>query len=327
MNELLAIIISLLVYPGLLFGLVAAMAFGWLRGIIRAWSMGWSNLAPTLSLREVARRLRQGSTLPDGTYAPAMIALPVIALVCPLVVLVFLPLPGNRGAGVTDYTLDIAAAGALLLGVPVVRTAIGWLTPSPYTRIAAMRSARQLIGYLVPLTLALASIIAISTFSRFALATGYQSIHDANLNGLLRAGRILAGLAYLTCLPALARITPIREGQGAIELVGSELTEMSGRELMVMRVAESIQFVAVIGVGVTLFVLPFFATDGARGIAAIISAIVLTIGLGLWEGLGAQLRQREDFVTPYSIWFGAQTFFGILAVLTLVLAQRIGPAA
>ncbi len=330
MNELLAMIISLLVYPGLIFALVAALVFGWLRGVARATAQGWSLGMPQLAPRELLRRLRQGSTVSEGVFAPLLQALPVLAVVCPLLVLVFLPLPANRGADNGAYTADVAALAALLLGVPLVRIVLGWATPSPYTRMAATRSARQLMGYLVPFALAVAvaaavgaslHIFAIATHQPVAVTT--QSLFGLNAIRLFGLTRIVAGLAYLSCLPALAKLTPIREGQGGLDLVGSELTEISGRELLVMRIGEWVQLVAALGLGIVLFVLPFFTTDGARAIAALVSAVVAAILLGVWEGAGTYLRAaRDELDAPLSVWFGTPTFLAIISLLLLVLAQR-----
>ncbi len=330
MNALLAMIISLLVYPGLLFALVAALIFGWLRSMARATSQGWSVALPQFSLREVSRRLRQGSTVPEGVFAPLIQALPVLAVISPLLVLVFIPLPANRGADNANYTADVAALGALLLGVPIVRIVLGWATPSPYTRMAATRSARQLMGYIVPLALAIAvgatasaSLNVFGTAAHQIPVPSSQTLFGLTASQIAGGARIVAGLAYLACLPALTRLTPIRAGQGGLDLVGSELTELSGRELLLMRIGEWMQLVAALGLGIALFVLPFFATDGARAIAAIVTAVVVALLLGVWEGLGTYLRpSRDDLEAPLSIWFGTPTFLGIIALLILVLSQR-----
>jgi NADH:ubiquinone oxidoreductase subunit H len=330
MNELLAMIISLLVYPGLIFALVAALIFGWLRGVARATAQGWSIGMPIFAPREVLRRLRQGSTVPEGVFAPLMQVLPVLANICPLLVLVFLPLPANRGADNGTYTADVVALAALLLGVPVIRIVLGWATPSPYTRLAATRSVRQLMGYLVPFALAVAVAAAVgNSLKVYTIATHQsasfttQSVLGFNAARLYGLTRIIAGLAYLACLPTLAKLTPIREGQGGLDLVGNELTEMSGRELLVMRIGEWIQLVAALGLGIVLFVLPFFSTDGARAIAALVAAVVAAVLLGVWEGAGTYLRPaRDELEAPLTIWFGTPTFLGIISLLILVLAQR-----
>jgi NADH:ubiquinone oxidoreductase subunit H len=330
MNELLAMIVALLVFPGLLFALVAALIFGWIRSYAHASAQGWTGTLPRLSLREVTRRLRQGSTVSEGAFAPLIQALPILAAICPLLVLVFLPIPANRAADNNTFTADVVAVAALLLGLPLLRTLLGWATPSPYTQMAATRSARQLLGHVIPYALAVAVGVAIATSLQLYFVAHHQFTFTSTtkllgLNGtqLMGVARMLAGLAYFACLPILARITPIREGQGGMDLVGNELTELSGRELLVMRIAEWMQLIAALGFGIVLFVLPFFSGDGARAIATVVAALVGSIALGVWDGSGAYLRAaREDLVAPLSIWFGTQTFLGIIALLVLVLAER-----
>ncbi|MBA3826101.1 MAG: hypothetical protein H0X24_19650, partial [Ktedonobacterales bacterium] len=194
--------------------------------------------------------------------------------------------------------------------------------------------ARQLLGLLVPLGLAVAVAAAASgALNVFAIAlhphliSAIPGVKPANLfgldaNKLFGLARIVAGLAYLTCLPQIARLTAIREGQGSLDLVGNELTELSGRELLTMRIAEWVQLVAALGLGIALFVLPFFTGDRNRAIAAVIAAVLVAVGLGAWEGLSTYLRPREDTEAPIATWFGTQTFLGIIAILLIVMAQR-----
>lgn len=322
MNEVLAIIIALLVYPGVIFALLAAGIFGWVRGAARALAVGWEGSAPLIAPREFGRRLRQGSNVPEGVYAPALQVLPIFAAVAPLLVLVLLPLPGNVAVG-KGYSLDIAAAGALLLGMPLARTALGWIIPSPYTRIAAMRSLRRLLGYLVPMSLALAVVAILSGSLQVSIIASGAMPFTIHQPVYATAARIVAGLAYAISLPALVRLTPLREGQGSLDLVGSELTELSGRELLVMRVAEWLQLVAALALGIALFVLPFFHTDLARGLIGLGIALVVTALLGLWEGIGTRMLWRDEIAPPYTVWISTPSLVGIFAVLLLIFAQRL----
>jgi formate hydrogenlyase subunit 4 len=321
MNELLALVIALLVYPGVIFGLVAAGIFGWMRGASRAMVHGWEGATPLIAPREFSRRLRQASTMPDGVALPIPQLLPVAALVAPLLVLVLLPFPGNRAVQ-GNYTLDIVAAGSFLLGMPVARIMLGWVIPSPYTRLAALRSARQLLGYLIPLGLALAVAALVGGTTNLTVLAGTTLPTTDHQSVYAYAARIVAGLAYAVCIPVLARLTPLRTGQGAMDLVGSELTELSGRELLIMRLAEWVQLIAVLGLGIVLFIFPFFKSDLARGLAALGTALIVAVLLGLWEGVGRHLLGRDEMPAPFSVWLGTPTLVGVFAVLLLIFAQR-----
>ncbi len=322
MNPLLAAVIALIVYPGILFALVAALLLGWVRGTARALTAGWSGLMPPLSFRQISRRRRQASTLPEGAVAPVIQALPVIALVCPIVALAFVPLPGNAGLAKSDVTLDVVALSALLLGMPVARIALGLAIPSPYTRMAATRSARQLAGYALPLSMAVAAGAALSGHLTIAAISNQATTGTLSV-GLSDAARVVAGITFLICAPALARLSSLREGQGASELAAGELTELSGRELLTMRLAEYVQLVAVIFVGIALFVLPFWTTNGARGLAAVIVALLAAAVIGAWEGYAPRLRGREDYPLPISIWLGTPSLIAIVSILALVLARIV----
>jgi NADH-quinone oxidoreductase subunit H len=320
--QVLNIIISLILFPGMLFTFIMAALLGWIRSMGRALVFGWSGAAPSFSYRELLRRIRQSSTLPEGTNAFVIQGLVVVALLCPLFVLVFLPLPGNRGLGTTDYTLDIAAISALLLGVPIARFVLGLLIPSPYTRIAASRNIKQLLGYIVPLVLSVGVAVALRTTLSVAQIVNQPLKSGLNLyvGGL---ALIFAGITFATCIPTIARITPIHEGMGMMELAGSEYTELSGRELLAMRIAESMQFVATVGLGIVLFVLPFFTGDVTRLLVTLIAFLMAAGIVGISEGLIPRLRAMvDDGVAPISIWLGTPTVFGIVTIFILVMAQR-----
>ncbi|MGL1176186.1 hypothetical protein ACSTK7_23840, partial [Vibrio parahaemolyticus] len=81
--------------------------------------------------------------------------------------------------------------------------------PSPYTRLAASRSLRELIGYILPFALAITvALVALNALTGSQVAAG---IFSPNLNArFARATLVFAGIAYLLCVPALARVTGIR---------------------------------------------------------------------------------------------------------------------
>lgn len=325
MNDLISIVVSLFVFPGILFAFIATVIVAWLRGTARAASNGWAGAAPVYSFRQVMRLFQQDSVVPDGVQPVVIQALPIVALTAALLSIALLPLPANRGLGTATYGVDIATIGILLLIVPIVRIAIGLAIPSPFTRMAAIRSTRRLTGYLVPLALSLGTIAVIYG------STSVVSIAQHLLNSPLHFNdrvasltSIIAGLAYFACLPELARLSSLHEGAGNLELVGSELTEISGRELFVMRAAEMMQSVAAIGFGITLFVMPFFTNDIARGLVAFVSLCVAALLLGWWEGLAPFLRTSEDDSAPIAIWVSVPTFLGVLAILGIILSQRFG---
>jgi NADH:ubiquinone oxidoreductase subunit H len=336
MSDPLAIIISFLLYPGIIFGLVAAVLFGWLRGMARSLAQGWRIVTPAISVREITRRLRQTSTLPEGTHPIVIQALPILAVLCPLLALVFLPFPGNCGLGASSsscarqmssvYSGDVVVVASLLLVAPLVHIALGWSIQSPYTRLAATRSARRLMGYLVPLTLSIATLVGLSGAISLPDLAQHGFTDQVKTEWIARVALAIAGATYAMCIPGLARLTPVREGYGSLELVSGELTELSGRELLLMRLAESLQFAAVIAFGVAIFILPYFHANAvlARILIGLASAIVVAAGVGAWEGISPRFRSIEDPSEPLSVIFGVPTFVGIFALLGLVAAVRFG---
>ncbi len=317
MNVVLAVVVAVLIYPGILAAVVATWALGWMRDAARAASRGTGRPGLLSGPRDLRTTFGREALAPEGA-APWLLAFaPVLATAAPIAALVLLPVPGNPLVGVLGLTGDLIAEGALLLGMPLMRLLVGWSIASPYGRLAADRGARLLAGCALPMALALVAIAQLVGTLRLTAA---DAPHAGGMQPVAMLARVLAACAFACCLSVLARQTALREGSGELDVVASELTELSGRDLGLFRLAEGIQLVAVCGFFVAAFVLPVLTgvlTARLSPFAWVVGLVVTAGGVGTWDGLrGGHVSPASDHA-PLSWWFGIPL---LLALFALVLA-------
>lgn len=322
MNVVLAVIVAVLIYPGVLAVVVATWALGWMRDAARAAARGGGRpglLSGPLDLRTTFGR---EALAPEGA-APWLLAFaPVLATAAPVAALVLLPVPGNPLVGVVGLTGDLIAEGALLLGMPLMRLLVGWSIPSPFGRLAADRGARLLAGCALPMALALvASAQLVGTLQ----LTEADAPQPGGLQPVLVLARVLAACAFACCLPVLARPTALREGSGELDVVAGELTELSGRDLGLFRLAEGVQLVAACGVFVGAFVLPVVAgvlTVRTAPLAWVVGLVLTAVGVGMWDGMRRGRVSASADQPPLSWWFGAPLLIALFALVLAAWAVR-----
>lgn len=319
MNGIIAFILAVLLYPGVIAAGIAAVALTWARDSARA-VIGRGRFAPPLSLVEELRStFARDSLLPSGTVGWVLMLVSSVAPLFPLVALIFLPLPGNPLVSALGLTGDLIVEGGLLLGLPLMRLLIGWSTPSPYTRLAADRDVRLLAGAALPMIFALTA--SAEQVANLGLVTEPSK---SSLTVLPFIARLLAAVAFALTLPVLARVTAMRDDEGDIDLVAGELTELGGRDLACFRIAEALQLVAVAGLFTAAFVLPLFATlpNGVtRNVFWLLSIVLTALGIGAWEGISPRTVSREDR-PPLSWWLGIPLLVALLALVAAAWATR-----
>jgi len=336
-SVILGFIVAVFIYPGLLVAFGAAWALGWVRAATRGALRGALTPAPLGELRGWRTLFGRESVTPLGVQPIAVALATLLALLCPLLALILLPVPGNPLAGSLGLTGDLAAEGALLLGLPLARVFLGWATPSPFTRIAADRDARLLAGAILPLVFAFtASAEALETLGLTFLPARQLSFYP----GLAVA---LAGVAFACALPVLARLTPLHEGDPDAETLGSELSEISGRDLAAFRVGEALQLAACAALLTLAFVLPLLTgmianlttsfthlfksanlgAGVAQALVLLVGVLLVAAGLGVWEGIYTPRRASGER-PPLTWWFGIPLLLGMAALVAAAWATRGG---
>jgi formate hydrogenlyase subunit 4 len=319
LNGVLAFALAVLVYPGLVAAVIAAWALSWARQWVRAITAHESAPTPLHDVAQLRAAVERDTVTPDSVPPRVVIGASIVAAIFPLLALLLLPLPGNPLVASFGLTGDLVVEAGLLLGVPITRLFVGWIVPSPFTRLAADRGARLLAGIAVVMIFAFAANA--EQFSTLGLA---EPSSNSSLPTFALLTRVLAALAFVFTLPALARMSALRPGQSGGELLAGELTEVSGADFAGFRLAEAFQLVAVVVVFTAAFVLPLFPAIVGTGRTLLwVAGIVLTtVGIGAWEGFTTRSVTPAQERPPLTYWLGVPLLVAMLALVAAAWAAR-----
>jgi formate hydrogenlyase subunit 4 len=319
MNAVIGVLLAILVYPGVLVALLVAWALTWVRTSVFAAARGRPLSDPLALPSAVRTSFDKEAIVPAGVSAPAITTAAIVAVVGPLLALIFLPLLGNPLVGAVGLQGDLVAEGALLLALPLARLFVGWVAPSPYTRLAADRSARLLAGAVLPMALALTAAAQIFVSLRLDTVTTTTTVPF-----VATVARLLAAAAFACALPVLARVTTLAQVDQDAPLPSSELGEVSGRNLAAFRVGEAVQLVAVAVVFVAVFVMPLAAgVTGAVARYAIwaLAILAVAVGVGLWDAFRHQGPEHAER-PPVTWWLGVPVLLALAALVAAAWAGR-----
>lgn len=198
--------ISLLIYPGLIFGLLLVLAGNWfadaLSGASRSMGMGRkqggrSFARPLYTALKLAGRQRAVTSPIFGSVSASLGAesLGPVGVLAPLLALSLLPLPGSPLASRRDAG-DLLWVLALLALQPLVRALIRILRGG----MEGLRGAQEVGRFFTGLVPTLAVVAALSEVS------GVRSMHIADLMSAPESAtqtgvRVLAGAVLLFALP------------------------------------------------------------------------------------------------------------------------------
>ena len=318
MNGVLSFALATLIYPGLLAAVVAGVVLLIVRNAARGAVSGEGVAASTAPVAELRASWRDETNAPDGVSEFALTLSSGLALLAPALALILLPVPGNPLVTLIGLKGDLVAEGVLLMGLPLARLFVGWLTPTALTRVAADRGARLLVGAALALTLSLTAIAQLAD----TLTIANEPIKSPS--GVLIAARVLAALAFVCVLPVLARVSSLREPQDAEDAVPDELLEVTGRDLFNFRLGEAMQLAAAAGFFIAVFVLPFFTTTplpATLAIVWIVGLLVVAAGIGVWDALRERLPVGDDH-PPLTWWLGWPLLIALAALVVTAWATR-----
>jgi formate hydrogenlyase subunit 4 len=321
MNAVIGVLLAILVYPGLLVALLVAWALNWVRTSVFAAARGRPVSAPLAFVGAVRTAFDKEAIIPAGVSATAISVASLSAVVAPLLALIFLPLPGNPLINAVGLQGDIIAASAFLLALPLARLFVGWVAPSPLTRLATDRSARLLAGAALPMALAVTA--AAQTFISLRLDTVTT---PASAPTIILLTRALAAAAFACALPVLARATTLTQVDQQAPLPSSELGEVSGRNLAAFRVGEALQLVAVAAVFVTVFIVPLaggVTNTTVRYLIWAVAILAVAVAVALWDALRNQAVERAER-PPITWWLGVPVLLALAALVAAAWAGR-GP--
>ncbi len=240
--NLLRSLISVLIFPGLLYALPAGWLMCGFERKLRARLQG--RIGPPLSqpFFDFVKLLSKRPVERAKSDLMLLTGLTLVAVVATIGALALLPV----FAGDTGFAGDLILIIGLLEMAPICVILAGYVSKSIYGEIGATREAIVSIASNVPFLAALVAMAASAgtlRMSQVATGTPWQV-------------RTFALLAVLLCLPVKLRLNPFSLANAEHELLSGPLAEYDGRRLALWELVHSLEWVALTGLTATLLI-PF----------------------------------------------------------------------
>lgn len=291
--------VSLLIFPGGLFLLLAGMVYEWIdRKLVarlqnRVGPRWFQPLADTVKL------LAKEEVVPDGVDARLFFALPVIALAGAMTAALYVPVAGIHASYgfsgdliVTVYMLSLLTLGTGLAGAN---------TLDRFSLIGATRTLTQLFSYEAPFLLALLGPAIVADSWRIGEIVEYAEGHWLLLT------QPVGFLVALIGLMGKLELPPFDAPEAETEIVAGALTEYSGRGLALFHLGKGVELV----IGLTL-VSSFYLGGVANPLMFVLKTLALLSVLAGMQALMTRLRIDQTV----GLWWR----YGALLVLVQFLA-------
>jgi len=260
MNIVVRYAITVLLYPGGLFALLAGWFLLSVGEALAARKLGVRGAAFRQPVYDFFKLLNKTTSLPARTETAGVRLIPLVVVMAPLLALILLPLPGNLAADSPTTSGDLLAVLFLLFLPSLAPIFLGNLLPSPYGRVAAQRAIRRAGVLIALLLLSMLAIAAQRGSLSLSLLTIQQS-HPSPASVILDA---LAGLLFCLCLPALLPQAKWGLFRDKPELVAGPYTDLTGADLALLQLGAAVQQIAAGSLLASVFILPF-----VPGVAAV----------------------------------------------------------
>lgn len=317
MNGIAGFALAIFIYPGLLAALVVGWLLFWVRDLAHG-ALGAKDVpGPLHTVAQLRATYQSETSILEGMRPAVLTVSGVVAVVFPLLALIFLPVPANPLVSLLGFAGDLVVEAALLLGLPLARLAVGWATPMDAARRAADRAARLLAGASLPLALALIAAAQLS---------GVLSLRSvpSSVSVVTVVAQVLAAAAFACALPVLARRFAVRERGETHPAPEGELAGVTGRDLALFRLGEVLQLVAVCGVFVGALILPLVQSvpdSTHRTLIWIVGVVLTAAGIGAWEGVRGTSEPGNER-PPLTWWLGIPVLLALAALVVAAWATR-----
>jgi formate hydrogenlyase subunit 4 len=293
-------LVRLLVFPGLVYAVLAAFLMEWLyrkvvaraqRRIGPPFYQPFFDLVKLLSKKPVDRPVLQGAI---------MTALPLLAVAASLGSISLLPVLQDRGGFPGDLVLLVS----LIELVPLCFVLAGFVSRSLFGGIGAAREAVLTLSYNVPFLMAL--------FALVIGAGGFSLASVASVPSL--AIRIPALLALLMTLPVKLHLNPFSAADAEQEIYAGALTEYDGPRLALWKLAHVLEWVALTGLW-TVLAFPLASMAAPVGVVAfIVVSFALVVLLAIVSAATARLKTAQ-IARFYWMWGLGVAVIALVAAL------------
>lgn len=256
--------------PGFLLTVVVGMIASWIArkvsGLVQ-WRVGPPLLQP---LYDIAKLMGKEILIPQEANRAVFVMAPLVGMAGVLLLstmlwrVAFTPAELFVGDIIVAVYLLVLPSLALILGSSA--------SASPHASIGTSREMKLVMGYELPLVLALIVVI-IKTGGQISLAAIAQQTTALSVSGML------AFLISLLCIHAKLGFVPFDMAEAETELASGILMEYSGALLAVWKIMQAMMLVALPMFLVTVFMGGFGATGAslAWGIGKYVLVLVLII--------------------------------------------------
>ncbi|MCK4751885.1 MAG: NADH-quinone oxidoreductase subunit H [Planctomycetes bacterium] len=266
MTEPLQILFWVVVFPGFLFTLILGLVASWIVRKVSAlvqWRVGPPLLQP---FYDVIKLMGKEILIPQEAQRTIFTMAPVVSVAGTLLLSMMLWRVSLAG---TSFVGDIIVAIYLMVLPSLALILGGSASASPHATVGTSREMKLVMGYELPLLLALIVVI-IKSGGQLSLVAIAQNAPVLSISGML------AFLASLMCVQAKLGFVPFDMAEAETELGSGILMEYSGALLAVWKVAQAMMLVALPLFLVTVF-LGGFTSSLWAGIGKYVLVLVLII--------------------------------------------------
>ena len=290
----------IIVFPGFVFTLVVGLIASWIARKVSAlvqWRVGPPLFQP---FYDVMKLLGKETLIPEQAQHAVFIASPLVGLAGVLLLSTMLWRisidPGTLFVGdiIVAIYLMVLPSLALILGSSA--------SASPHAAIGTSREMKLVMGYELPLVLALIVVI-IKTGGQLNLAAIAQYTPALSISGMI------AFLASLLCVQAKLGFVPFDIAESETELASGVLMEYSGALLAVWKVMQAMMLVALPMFLVVVFLGGFDVESGGAITVSILKYVMVLVLIILIKNTNPRVRIDQ-----------AMKFFWVYCGIALVLA-------
>ncbi|MEM4246052.1 MAG: complex I subunit 1 family protein [Candidatus Bathyarchaeia archaeon] len=245
--------LQIIVFPGILFLIALAFFYEWFdRKVYARFQNRVGPLYTGVSgflqpFADFIKLLSKEDITPIHADRAFFTAMPILSVATILTATVFIPVTSY--SGIVSFKGDLIVAIALLTIYCIILFLSGTFSLDRFSSVGAERVVTQLLGYEIPMTLAVVSV-AISAGS--LTLSEIVRVQSSN-SWFILFPEIIGFIVFLVAAQAELERIPFDIPEAETEIVAGWQTEYSGRKLALFRLSIDLELVYMSGLAVTLF--------------------------------------------------------------------------
>jgi NADH-quinone oxidoreductase subunit H len=310
MYEPIVDLLKIFIFPGFIFVMALALIFEWIDR--KFYARLQNRVGPLYTgpggilqpLADIIKLLSKEDIVPKAADKTFFSSMPAFAFALMLTAATLLPIASV--SGLISFKGDLILAIALMTIYCIIVYLSGAFSMNRFSLVGAERAISQLLGYEIPMTLAVVGV---------ALGAGSLTISDIVMaqdspsHWLIFGPQALGFAIFLIAVQAELERLPFDIPEAETEIVAGWLTEFSGRKLALLRFSNDLELLYVSGLAATLYlggplgpIIPGFEAV-LYPIYFIIKTVAILLILSTIKALFARLRidQMVSFAWKYLV--------------------------